>query len=397
MGSIKPTKTKRGYFGKVTASLNQKLESVEWGEFLIGDLFEKIKTKKLPFKAEQLPKVRTGNYTIPCLTSSFNNQGLNYFAPPENVTILKNVISIPSNSDVYRAYYQPNEFTVLSDAYAIRWAFTEDDLSPSQYLFAVQCINKITDLRIYSYKSKLGGWNVVKNKYIKLPTKCGEIDFEFMESFIAELEAERIAELEAYLEVTELSDCELTEDEQKALDDFTNDDVEWSEFNLKDLFGSATRGKRLKSSDRIKGKIPFVTAGETNQGVSALIGNDVTIFGKNTVTIDMFGSAKYRNHSYGADDHVAVVHTEKLDKFASIFVTTSAHKVANAGQFDYGRNFYAKDADALNIQLPIKINSSFPNYSSMELLISAIQKIVIKDVVKYADTKIDAHKDLIHS
>ncbi|MGR5308252.1 restriction endonuclease subunit S [Vibrio mediterranei] len=208
-----------------------------------------------------------------------------------------------------------------------------------------------------------------------------------MESFIAELEA--------YLEVTGLSDCELTEDEQKAIDDFTNDDVEWSEFNLKDLFGSATRGKRLKSSDRIKGDIPFVTAGETNQGVSALIGNDVTIFGKNTVTIDMFGSAKYRNHSYGADDHVAVVHTEKLDKFASIFVTTSAHKVANAGQFDYGRNFYAKDADTLNIQLPTKTKSIKPNYSTMELLISAIQKIVIKDVVEYTDKKIQAHKEVI--
>ncbi|WP_257721535.1 restriction endonuclease subunit S [Vibrio alginolyticus] len=197
--------------------------------------------------------------------------------------------------------------------------------------------------------------------------------------------------------MTGLSDCELTKDERKALDDFTKDDVAWSEFNLKDLFGSATRGKRLKSSDRIKGKIPFVTAGETNQGVSALIGNDVTIFGKNTVTIDMFGSAKYRNHSYGADDHVTVIHTEKLNKFASIFVTTSAHKVANAGQFDYGRNFYAKDADALNIQLPVKTNSSKPNYSTMELLISAIQKIVIKDVVEYADTKIQAHKQVIHS
>jgi hypothetical protein len=31
------------------------------------------------------------------------------------------------------------------------------------------------------------------------------------------------------------------------------------------------------------------------------------------------------------------------------------------------------------------------------ILISAIQKIVIKDVVEYADTKIEAHKEVIHS
>ena len=48
----------------------------------------------------------------------------------------------------------------------------------------VMCINKFTDLPIYSYKNKLGGWNVVKNKYILLPTKENRIDFDFMEIFI---------------------------------------------------------------------------------------------------------------------------------------------------------------------------------------------------------------------
>ena len=36
---------------------------------------------------------------------------------------------------------------------------------------------------IYSYKNKLGGWDVVKNKYIKLPVDSnGEIDFKYMEN-----------------------------------------------------------------------------------------------------------------------------------------------------------------------------------------------------------------------
>ncbi len=156
-------------------------EHISWGEYKIGALFEKIKTKKIPFKADELPKEKTGKYTLPCLTSSFNNQGLNYFAPKDGATILKNVISIPSNSDVYRAYFQSNEFTVLSDAYAIQWGLNDIELSPNQYLFAVQCINKVTDLTIYSYKSKLGGWNVVKNKYIQLPVKNKQPDYKTME------------------------------------------------------------------------------------------------------------------------------------------------------------------------------------------------------------------------
>lgn len=162
-----------------------ELENGNWGTYKIGDLFEKVATKKLPYKAKELPKQPTDDYVLPCLTSSFQNQGLNYYAPKVGATVLSNVISIPSNSDVYRAYYQSREFTVLSDAYAIRWKSDDFELSPNQYLFMVICINKVTDLPIYSYKNKLGGWNIVKHRYIKLPQKNGKIDFALMEVFIS--------------------------------------------------------------------------------------------------------------------------------------------------------------------------------------------------------------------
>lgn len=156
-----------------------------WKEFMMGDLFERIRTKKLPYKAKELPKELRGDYTLPVLTSSFMNQGLNYFAPKTEATILKGVITIPSNSDIYRSYYQSREFSVLSDAYAIDWKNKDIELSPNGYLFVVSCINKVTDQPIYSYKNKLGGWNIVKNKYIKLPVdKNGEIDFNYIENLI---------------------------------------------------------------------------------------------------------------------------------------------------------------------------------------------------------------------
>ena len=49
--------------------------------------------------------------------------------------------------------------------------------------------------------------------------------------------------------------------------------VKWGEYNLEVLFGKSTRGKRLKSSDRVLGTLPFVTAGEANEGISAFVGN----------------------------------------------------------------------------------------------------------------------------
>lgn len=162
-------------------------DNVEWKEFQIGRLFKKIRTKKLPYKAKELPKEPVGENILPCLTSSFMNQGLNYYAPKVDATILRNVISLPSNSDVYRAYFQSQDFTVLSDAYAIKWTLGDEGLTNNQYLFAVACINEVTDLPIYSYKNKLGGWNVVKEKYISLPVKGDEPDYEFMELLISTL------------------------------------------------------------------------------------------------------------------------------------------------------------------------------------------------------------------
>lgn len=180
-------------------SINE-YDNVEWGEFRMSRIFERIKTNKLPYKAKDLPDQSIGNHILPCLTSSFNNQGLNYYAPKVGATILKNVISIPSNSDVYRAYFQSNEFTVLSDAYSIQWILDDAKLLPNQYLFTVQCINKVTDLPIYSYKNKLGGWNVVKEKHIQLPIKNGKPDYEFMGNLTSAIKKLVIKDVVLYVE-----------------------------------------------------------------------------------------------------------------------------------------------------------------------------------------------------
>lgn len=242
---------------------------------------------------------------------------------------------------------------------------------------------KISTAKRYDYGNKYNRV-AMSNTIIQLPTKNNQIDFEFMESFVAELEA--------YLIASGLDDYELTLDEINLLNWF--DKVEWGKFNLKDLFGKATRGKRLKSADRIAGNLPFVTAGETDEGVSAYIGNKVEVFNENTTTIDMFGSAKYRNYKYGADDHVAVVHTENVPKLASIFITSAIHKAAYTGEFNYGKNFYAKDADDLSVMLPIK--NGLPDYNYMEMIISYVQKLVVKDVVNYADNKIEKTKQVVN-
>ena len=371
--------------GKIEASLNKKLQAVKWGEYELGSLFDINPTKYYRLSNEEILQT-PGN--VPLVSNQSIDNGVMGFSTLSALNSGNTITCSDTTIGADTMFYQENDFIGYSHIQHLVPKFTP--FNKSIAAFIISSCRIATSNQKYDYGHKFNREEMNKTK-IQLPAKGGKIDFDFMESFIAELEARHIAELEAYLKVTGLNNYILTDEEQKVLIDFES--WEWKQFNLEKLFGKSTRGKRLKSADRIEGILPFVTAGEADEGISAYIGNDVDVFEANTTTIDMFGSAKYRNYQYGADDHVAVVHTEKLSKFASIFTTAAIHKSAHSGKFSYSRNFYAKDADELDILLPVVDGK--PNYTDMALFISAVQKMVIKDVVLYSNNKIDTTKKAI--
>ena len=373
----------------MNASLNEKLRAVKWGEFKYKEVFNRIEQGRRLKKDDQI------DGTIPFVMSGTTNAGVvNYISNPV-ASFPKNAITI----DIFGNTFYRNYAFGAGDDTGVYWNDATAYSSNAMLFFAVAMQKSM--MGRFSYGKKLRS-SQSEDFTMHLPvTDDGAIDFDFMESFIAELEAERVAELEAervaelsaYLTVSGLDNYELSSDEENALKNYQS--LKWDTYNLEKLFGKSTRGKRLKGDDRIAGTLPFVTAGEASEGISAYISNEVEVFEKNTTTIDMFGSAKYRNYKYGADDHVAVVHTETVPMKASIFLTAAIHKAAHTGKFDYGHNFYAKDADALDIQLPVKDGK--PDYDTMATLISAVQKLVIKDVVVYTDRKIEKTKEIVKS
>ena len=364
----------------MNASLNEKLRTVKWGEFKYKEVFNRIEQGRRLKKDDQI------DGTIPFVMSGTTNAGVvNYISNPV-ASFPKNAITI----DIFGNTFYSNSAFGAGDDTGVYWNDTTAYSSNAMLFFAVTMQKSM--MGRFSYGKKLRS-SQSEDFTMHLPvTDDGAIDFDFMESFIAELEAERVAELSAYLTVSGLDNYELSNDEEDALKNFQS--LKWDTYNLEKLFGKSTRGKRLKGDDRIAGTLPFVTAGEASEGISAYISNEVEVFEKNTTTIDMFGSAKYRNYIYGGDDHIAVVHTENLPKYASIFVTTAIHKSSHNGQFDYGHNFYAKDADALYISLPVN-EAGNPDYDKMAIIISAIHKLVIKDVVAYSNRKIKATKAVV--
>lgn len=239
-------------------------------------------------------------------------------------------------------------------------------------------------------------WAKIKQEKISLPVKKDrEIDFAFMEDFISQLEACRLSQLEAYLLVTGLKNYTLTPAEEQALTDFQNGNIKWGEYRFANVFSNIQQGRRLKKDDQIEGDIPFIMAGITNTGVVNYISNSIVIFPKNSITIDIFGNAFYRSYDFGAGDDTGVYwNSEKeLSKEIMLFLTKASEK-ALEGKFSYGKKL--RSSQSLNFKMKLPTINNAPDYPMMETLISAVQKLVIKDVVEYTDRKIEATREIIH-
>ena len=307
-------------------------------------------------------------------------------------------------------------------------------------------------------------WNKIQNLTISLPVLPSrnenkfEIAFEYMESYIKELEAERLEELEAYLLTTGLKDYKLTEQEKVILQDFAKlqkedskrvgafssledyllyggslldskkqnfithalscltqralkslDTSKWAEFRIGDLFECIQQGKRLKQDDHIQGDLPFVMAGVTNTGISGCIGNDnVRKFPTNAITIDILGNVFYRNYEFGASDDVGVFWntSKQLNKSVMFFIAASIQK-ALVGRFDFGKKFRASQSFDFYVSLPVlpldSIKEDSRNYTHhidfafMESFIKEIQKEHFLSLIEYYHKLVSAYNEVLET
>lgn len=84
-------------------------------------------------------------------------------------------------------------------------------------LYVASALNRVLNGN-YSYGEQLSSSDLKKQQiYISLLVHNKELAFDYMESYIRELEQERIRELDAYLKATGLNDYELTPEEKESI------------------------------------------------------------------------------------------------------------------------------------------------------------------------------------
>ena len=247
------------------------------------------------------------------------------------------------------------------------------------------------NLKGFDYGSQLSSSKLKKlDLKIQLPTKNGKLDFDFMERFVAEIEKERVLNLENYLNEIGISDYHLTEQENQTLENFESGKIKLKEYKLDDLFTINTYKKRFdanKVNITDKGE-PYVVRTSVNNGVRGYIdedkqflneGNTIS-FGQDTATV------YYQEQPYFTGDKIKIVKAKDSffnRKNAFYFIASMTKSFSS---FSWGSSsFSVKIIKEQPIQIPLKENK--PDYETMETIISAIHKLVIKDVVLYVERK----------
>lgn len=246
-----------------------------------------------------------------------------------------------------------------------------------------------------------------RNLKIQLPiTANGEIDFDFMENFISELEkeyvceleAERVRELEAYLKASGLSDTTLNPDEKSALNTW-NSRI-WQEFKIGDLFDVYT-GRDVIINQVKDGVIPLISHKNSDNGVSKYIqklNNRILFDFKNTISLADRGvfCASTQKENFYIGTRVKALKFKSGDKSLNIrlFFVTSINKLQNLF-LDYSANA-TDDLPNLNIKLPVTSNGEI-DFDFMESFIKAIQKESIKGVDSYLAKNIATTKEVINN
>ena len=363
------------------------MQDVQWGEWKLGDLFE-IKSYKKRFDANKVTVVEKGGHPYIVRQSTDNGKKGNI---DESAEWLNPGNTISFGQDTATMFYQEESYFTGDKIKILCPKYSRFGKDNAQFFLA--CMRKT--FHAFAWGSSRFNIQTLSAQIVRLPMKAdGSVDFDFMESFIAELEAERLAELEAYLKVTGLSDCELTEAEEKALEEYREHTISMADYTLEEIFDHIAQGRRLKKDDQRPGDIPFVMSGVTNTGVVGYISNPVASFPKNSITVDIFGNSFYRDYDFGAGDDTGVYWNSQISysKLTMLYFTATIGKFLS-GKFSYGNKLRSSQSLDFKIKLPVKDGK--PDYEWMDTFISAIQKKVIKNVVRYADQKIQATKDVI--
>lgn len=284
-----------------------------------------------------------------------------------------------------------------------------DSVSEKAKVYLATVISKVCKTRFITFADEI-------NKHFKtdltitLPcTQNGSPDWNYMDECVRGLEETCLKNLDVYLKIAGLYDCELTDEEKRSVDVAHSKNVKWCQFRIGDLFeplkvGFVGKGQKIGSATKEPDEehcIPLTCAKIGDNGIMywGKRGDFITYTNALSVIADGAVSAGLvyaQPEEAGAYSHSYFIRVKDIDvsKYTNMYLSTVLTKVIYP---KYSR----EDTPRWNkiehevISLPVTTSGS-PDWDFMEKYIRATEKLVITDVVKWKNKQIELTKKVVN-
>ena len=342
------------------------LDSVEWGEFKIKDIFEIETVKGKPVENYE-------NGEIPYVsTASINNAVINFIHKDEK--IITKGFSITVDPIKGSCFFHEYDFVGRGFSGASVNVLRNKKLNKFNGIFICSAIEKTSKSKAsYGY---LFNSNRLKNGILLLPIGAqGNPNWQFMEDYIKQEMKEQSQKVANYYENKLL----------KLGFEFLDLEVEWKEFWIEEIL-SVKSGVRLTKSDQISGKIPFIGASDSSNGITEFVGNTNKSLDKNVLGVNYNGSVVENfYHFYEcifSDDvkRIKFKNEDCGDEYTYLFLKQVILQQKN--KYQYGYKFNAKRMNRQKIILPVDENGQ-PHWEYMSQFIQKLKISKISKILEY--------------
>ena len=258
-------------------------------------------------------------------------------------------------------------------------------------------------------------WSKAQEVLIQLPVienfnpdheyTVDDIDWQYMRDRIAELERDRIAELNAYLQVTGLNDYELTDEDKEVL----SQKVKFVDILIGELFDKVEAKCKKTDFDKRKDTSSIPTDEFCIPLINAKLGdNGIMFYGRKedwntqSMCIDVVqNGAVATGKVYVQPQATAVLWDayliqptfDDVTEHSLLYLSRCIENLTKE-RFSYEKKATWGRIKECFITIPIKSDGT-PDFDYMERYIRAIEKVIIADVVKYKDKVIETTKKVV--
>lgn len=360
------------------------LNSVEWGEFKLIDIFE-IKdgyyNKKPPINEKT-------KRTIPFLGATKYENGITAFYDLE--TIKKwdkvgkinthnyedrlyrgNCLAVTNNGSVGNIYFQNHTFTCSHDVTPLYLKVGKLNKYIAHFLATM--LKKTAESFEYAKK-----WRPerMRSSKIMLPIDSkGNPNWQFMEDYIKQEMKVQSSKVASYYKNKLM----------KLGFELLDYNVEWKEFKVKDLF--EVKPVKGKSITHYKvGKIPYITTSSVDNGLNNFIDTEENISLKNCISIDPIGGKSFF-HEYdfvgrgGAGSAINLLYNNSLDKYSGLFICKLLES-SSISKASYGIQLNGNRLKNLKLLIPIDKNGE-PHWKYMSNFVKKLEKENIKKTLNH--------------